>query len=293
MTWLASLAAHERDGTPAVLVTVLDARGSAPREAGAKLVVTAAAQDGSIGGGALEHRCTEFSRALLAERAKTPVERAFPLGPELGQCCGGHVRVLFEPLFADAWPVALFGAGHVGQAVARLLADLPCRLRWIDSRADQFPALLPATVRATVSDAPEQEVARLAPGSAVLVMTHDHALDYRIVARLSRPGRPAVGRPDRLGHEGRPLPRPPLPRGSVAHRPRMSRRRPRRGRQAAGRDRHFDRRTSAATPRGRASRARHRPLTPSQLTQSKRAPGARRAWRDRRGPDAPRHRAVA
>ncbi len=180
--WLEALAAHARDGTPAVLVTLVEARGSAPREAGAKCVVSATAQADSIGGGTLEHRCVEIARALLADGVAEPALREFPLGPALGQCCGGHVRVLFEPMFAHAWPIALFGAGHVGQALIRLLADLPCRVRWIDPRADAFAENLPAHIRAECNPVPETAAAGLAAGTSVLVMTHDHALDYRIVA---------------------------------------------------------------------------------------------------------------
>lgn len=184
--WLEALTAHERAGTPAVLVTLVELRGSAPREAGAKLVVTAAALEGSIGGGALEHSCAEIARGLLAQGVCAPSLRDFPLGPALGQCCGGHVRVLFEPLFTRVWDVALFGAGHVGQAVAGLLGALPCRLHWIDQRADVFPAELPPHVQALPCAEPQAEVARLAARISVVVMTHDHALDYRIVAACLR-----------------------------------------------------------------------------------------------------------
>ncbi len=122
MSWLTALADAERDGEPCVLVTVVRTAGSAPRDAGAKMVVTADAQSDTIGGGALEHRCTAYARGILG--GAEPVMRDFPLGPALGQCCGGHVSVLFEPL-APPWRIALFGAGHVGQAVARVLAT--CR----------------------------------------------------------------------------------------------------------------------------------------------------------------------
>ena len=180
--WLEALALHERAGTPAVLVTLLDVRGSAPREPGAKLVVSEAGQRGSIGGGTLEHTCAQIARALLAEGAQDSSVRDFPLGPALGQCCGGHVRALFEPLFTDAWHIGLFGAGHVGQALVHLLATLPCRVRWVDPRADAFPDALPANAARITTAQPETEAASLPAGAAALVMTHDHALDYRIVS---------------------------------------------------------------------------------------------------------------
>ncbi len=182
MSWLTALAECEAAGRPSVLVTVLAARGSTPREAGAKMLVEAAAQAGTIGGGALELEATAIARALLTARAEAPVQRAFPLGPALQQCCGGHATLLFEPMRPVQFQVALFGAGHVGQAVARLLAELPCRLTWVDSRTEAFPAALQPNARRVVVAEPQGVVAGLAPGSHLLVMTHSHAQDYDIIA---------------------------------------------------------------------------------------------------------------
>jgi xanthine dehydrogenase accessory factor len=194
MSWLDALAEHARAGTASVLVTVLDARGSTPRESGAKMVVGASALHGTIGGGRLEHECVQAARALLTGDDSVPLLREFPLGPALGQCCGGAVRVLLEPVRPPAWQVALFGAGHVGRAVARLLADLPCRLHWIDARDDAFPEPLGAQVLQIRAEHPEARVASLPPGAMALVMTHDHALDYRIIrACLARADLPFVG----------------------------------------------------------------------------------------------------
>jgi xanthine dehydrogenase accessory factor len=192
--WLDALAAAERDNLPAVLVTVLAAKGSTPREAGAKMVVSADGLAGTIGGGNLEFQCEAAARALLASDAEGPSTRDFPLGPALGQCCGGHVTVLFEVLRPPRLLIALFGAGHVGKALVKLLADLPCRVRWIDPRPEALPANLPPNVLAVRTAQPEQTVASLAPGSVVLVMTHDHQLDFEIVAAaLQRADLPAVG----------------------------------------------------------------------------------------------------
>jgi xanthine dehydrogenase accessory factor len=180
--WLDALAAAERDHQPAVLVTVLSARGSTPREAGAKMVVSADGMAGTIGGGALEYQCESAARGLLADGVAGVSTRDFPLGPALGQCCGGHVTVLFEVLRPPALHVALFGAGHVGKALVRLLADLPCRVTWIDPRPEALPAVVPGNVAVSRG----VSVDALPPGCAVLVMTHDHALDFEIVAACLR-----------------------------------------------------------------------------------------------------------
>jgi xanthine dehydrogenase accessory factor len=192
--WLDALAAAERDAQAAVLVTVLVAKGSTPREAGAKMVVSAEGIAGTIGGGNLEHQCEVAARAMLAEGADGVHTRAFPLGPELGQCCGGHVSVLFEIIRPPRLHVALFGAGHVGKALVKLLADLPCRVTWIDSRPEALPANLPATVVPLRTAQPAQAVDALPAGTVVVIMTHDHLLDFDIAAAaLRRPDLRAVG----------------------------------------------------------------------------------------------------
>jgi xanthine dehydrogenase accessory factor len=201
----------QRDGACA-LVTVVETKGSAPREAGAMMGVT---QDGAIfgtiGGGALEWEALVLARQLA--NAAQPVTRRIDraLGPDLGQCCGGRVildlRVFVRAdmpdlgvLMRDAadvdprQPLALFGAGHVGRALALALAPLPFRLDWIDGRADAFPSHIPANVVARASADPPAEIAAVPPGGFVLVLTHDHALDLAITAAaLGRPDLPYVG----------------------------------------------------------------------------------------------------
>lgn len=189
--WLRALTELERDGEPAVLVTVVSARGSTPREAGCKMVVTAGTQYDTIGGGNLEFTCAEIARAMLDSRAEGPLLRDFPLGPELGQCCGGHVTVLFEPLRPWILHVALFGAGHVGQALVALLKGLRVRVTWIDTRADliarapaaRAPAAgASANIQMRHTNDPAREVAELPAGTLVLVMTHAHQMDFDVVA---------------------------------------------------------------------------------------------------------------
>ncbi len=189
-------------GTPCAIVSVEQARGSSPREAGTRMLVSAAAQVGTIGGGHLEFEAVRRARAALASGVwPPPVD--FALGAALGQCCGGTVRVAWTALSAEEvarWPtpavrfeLMLFGAGHVARALARILAVLPCRVTWVDERADEFPQTLgtpawPAHVTTLAVDAVEAEVAAAAPGSCFAVMTHDHQLDLRIVEAVLRRG---------------------------------------------------------------------------------------------------------
>ena len=246
---------NAREGEAAMLVTVAAVKGSVPREPGAKMLVRARDFAGTIGGGHLEHRALDIARAMLQLGEARRFER-FPLGPSLGQCCGGVAWLAFEradgqqmgvlaqrrrqdswrlvaldgacewavldeagrhlagaahtPSFAQEretrvvegeggrrWlldailaprdHLMLFGAGHVGAAIVRALAPLPCRVTWVDERDDLFPLDVPANVTIEATDTPEALVARAAPGTSFLVMTHSHALDLRLChAILSR-----------------------------------------------------------------------------------------------------------
>jgi xanthine dehydrogenase accessory protein XdhC len=182
--------------TEAILVTVTEVLGSAPREVGTSMLVFADDLEGTIGGGNLEWRAIEAARAMLAA-GEAVRELALPLGPTLAQCCGGHVSLSLRRLAASeidglrraagraraALPlVALFGAGHVGRAVAQALRPLPCRLRWIDSRPDIFPPMPGAEVETVLTHDPAAAVTALPSGGFVLVMTHSHPLDLEIVA---------------------------------------------------------------------------------------------------------------
>jgi xanthine dehydrogenase accessory factor len=183
--WIEALARLSAAGRAAVLVTVVRAQGSTPRESGAKMVVTAEDASGSIGGGHLELKATEIARSLLAAGEPSgPVLQDFALGPSLGQCCGGATTLLFEWVAPPPWRVAVFGAGHVGRALVKLLGDLPCRVLWIDSRPDGFPAAVPANVETRTSDLPADEVSDLSPDTDAVVMTHSHAIDYDVVEAL-------------------------------------------------------------------------------------------------------------
>ena len=181
----------------AVLVRVDSAQGSVPREAGAWMAVFAHTVVGTIGGGHLELQAIEEGRRRLAGGEGAPVLR-YPLGPALGQCCGGVVHLRYERVgAADApalaqrlrsgdTPLALFGGGHVGKALARVLGTLPFAVTWIDSRDEIFPPQVPDNVACEHSDPVHAAVAELAANSRVLVMSFSHAQDLDIVAACLR-----------------------------------------------------------------------------------------------------------
>lgn len=180
-----------------ILVTVTRTAGSVPREVGAWMSVAAGGITGTVGGGHLEFDAIARARAALVG-GELAEEVRYPLGASLGQCCGGVVWLSFKLLQAGddlashlsavkGRPMALFGAGHVGQAIAHIARDLPLALHWIDSREGQFPAAAPARGwRQEVCDPPADAVADLAAGSAVLIMSHNHAEDFDIVAACLR-----------------------------------------------------------------------------------------------------------
>ncbi len=201
-TPLEQLLAAMRVG-PVCLVTVDKVQGSTPREQGAWMAIALAAPGeliGSIGGGHLEwqamHEAHERLKACAADAGVgEPVLRK-ALGPSLGQCCGGVVFLRFEclgprdvqavrqRLAPDLHRLVLFGGGHVGRALVRVLAPLPFAIHWVDSRDEIFPAGLSSKVQCEHSAPVQSAVADIAPGSMVLIMSFSHAEDLDIVAEL-------------------------------------------------------------------------------------------------------------
>lgn len=175
----------------AIEILIVETRGSAPREAGTRMWVSATETRGTIGGGNLEYTALKIAREMLLS-GETKRERRFALGDSLGQCCGGAVTLVFtrkeNPTEDETanFQVALFGAGHVGSEVARILERLPCRLTWIDPRPDVFPASIGGNVRVVIEEEPAWMVDEAPAGACYLVMTHSHALDLEIVERVLR-----------------------------------------------------------------------------------------------------------
>jgi xanthine dehydrogenase accessory factor len=246
MSWLAAALECIAAGDKAVLITVAEAKGSTPRESGAKMLVRERDIVGSVGGGQLELLAIDEARRMMADKGTRPSLMRYSLGPDLGQCCGGAVRLLMEPLSktdrrwltqwqsqvsgdgtrllatnsdgSKSWneaddstdgahviedgkrwqvietvrrrsrPVWLFGAGHVGRALAKVLAELPFDVTWLDSRFDGFPAEIPAGVRHVVAPRLAEAVENAPAGTLFLVLTHSHQLDLDICDRVLRRG---------------------------------------------------------------------------------------------------------
>ncbi len=177
----------------ALWVTVESTQGSVPRDNGAWMAVFDDALLGTIGGGRVEFEAVHEARRRLAGEQGPAVLR-YPLGPGLGQCCGGVMHLRFEPVQADdipalqvrfagrRMPVALFGGGHVGHALVQVLAPLPMDVWWLDSRDGVFPAQCHDTVRCEHSEPVQSAVSGLPAGTRVVIMSFSHAEDLDIVA---------------------------------------------------------------------------------------------------------------
>ncbi len=231
--WYDGLAQYQQRGVAHVLATVVAVNGSAPRELQSKMIVTLDDCCDTLGGGSLEHDVTITARKLLkgepdtddskgskssregksekaqAVRRDAVYTKNYPLGAKLAQCCGGSVTVMFE-CFNVTPPMSLlvFGAGHVAAALMTILADLPCQVDWVDSRAEMFERYvmqdadainsqvtyqLPAHIRPHIEEDPVDFVRPFVVSSRrnatankgsqhfILVMTHDHSLDFDLV----------------------------------------------------------------------------------------------------------------
>jgi xanthine dehydrogenase accessory factor len=170
--WVRVAAERHEAGEPCVVVTPTGERDEG------HLVATANAAWGTLGTDARDGRAIAAARKRLA--AAEPAPQPVALDDEMS--------AVFEVLRPLDFHVVLFGAGHVGRALVRVLGTLPCRVTWVDGRAEEFPAELPGNVRTRLTDAPLAEVGSAAPGSFFLVMTHSHALDFELVEAILRRG---------------------------------------------------------------------------------------------------------
>lgn len=181
--WIGILMQLREKREPCILLTLLEGKGSVPRNGGTKMVVGLEQTWMTIGGGHLEFQCIALAREMLAARATIPRSEQFNLGARLGQCCGGMTTVLFEPLIQPQPQIVVFGAGHVGKALVSLLATLPCRITWVDERPDRFNDV-PAGVKICQAEDPLDAVTAAAAGSYFVVMTHHHPRDLELAEAI-------------------------------------------------------------------------------------------------------------
>ena len=217
---------------PFCLVAVVSSKGSAPRTAGAAMLVYKNQIMGSVGGGELEFQAIETAQSGLSQSGFRRSTRSYALGPSLGQCCGGAVNLMFEwygnesrsilaalisetaaftehdiagqripklclklsdaktnscinlqlnPPHVD---VFLYGAGHVGRAVAEIVQHLCCQLYWVDTQENRFPTTIPTGVTKICANSPSHIAAHAPENSIHLVMTYSHQIDYDVVSCL-------------------------------------------------------------------------------------------------------------
>ncbi len=182
--WQQAVADCQKNVQAFSLVTIVGATGSTPRDGGSKMVVTSDDTFDTIGGGKLEYLATDKARELLLTDEQCQRIHHFPLAAEANQCCGGSVTVLFEVFPSTANKVVLFGAGHVAKALVTILAELDMHITWVDSREDQYPEITPAGVDKLCLTEPASHVESIPDGAYVIIITHDHALDYRLLKEV-------------------------------------------------------------------------------------------------------------
>ena len=188
LNWSQALADCQRRGQPHVLVTVISTGGSTPRASGSKMLVLPDNSIDTIGGGQLEYQALQQARQLLQHHEPQQQIQQILLGADAGQCCGGYATLLFESYPAREAALWLFGAGHVASALMQILQQLPLPTRWIDNRPELFPPAdsLAAHIECVVAETPESLLEQAPHGSRVLILTHDHALDYRLAETALR-----------------------------------------------------------------------------------------------------------
>lgn len=183
-TWSQAIVEHEQQGVDYVIATVLGTTGSTPRATGTKMIISAEHIYDTLGGGHLEYVVIEKSRQLLKEGQRTQTIENFQLAANLGQCCGGSAVVMFEAMVCQKMKLDIYGAGHVGQALVSILAQLPIAIRWIDERADVFPEHTPANVVKVIDEDPTAIAKSASPNSAFLILTHSHQLDFDLTEAI-------------------------------------------------------------------------------------------------------------
>lgn len=194
MRWFEAISYCQAKGIAYVLITIVSDKGSAPRSSGTKMVITGDRCFDTIGGGNLEHKVTHNARNHLINKEINPIFESFPLSAKTAQCCGGKVEILYEVHHAHCQHLALFGAGHVANALVPIISQLPLQITWYESREAYLSTDSIDNVTPSFYDCPRAAVKSLPSLSWAIVMTHNHQLDFDLVsASLKRNDMPYVG----------------------------------------------------------------------------------------------------
>lgn len=181
------LVALQREDASCVLVVLVEALGSTPQDTGAKMLVTSAGRHaGTVGGGRVEAQAIAVAQEMLGSGATQPRFATWTLKTDVGMTCGGTVKLYFEPHLAAsaAWPIVIFGAGHISQALLRVLLPLPCALTVVDARADWLEQLPRArNLRIVQHENPAELIPTLPANAFLLCMTKGHSTDRPILQR--------------------------------------------------------------------------------------------------------------
>ncbi|GAB5401835.1 MAG: xanthine dehydrogenase accessory protein XdhC [Aureliella sp.] len=175
-------------GRSFVTITLVDIRGSAPQILGAKAIVTESGiESGTVGGGKIEAASIVHAQELLSSGASATDFVTWNLQTDIGMTCGGEVKLFFEVHAATAWPIAIFGAGHVAQALVRLLIRLNCHVTCVDPRPEWLDRLPTDPKLAThCTDSPKDLVAKLPSETFFVLMSKGHATDLPVLAEVLR-----------------------------------------------------------------------------------------------------------
>lgn len=173
------------ESRPFVSVTLVQSKGQAPQDPSAKMLVTLDGWlEGTVGGGKIEAKAISFAQQLLQSRS-APVLMTWNLQTDIGMSCGGEVSLFFEAHCTQRWPVTVFGAGHVAQALVRLLIHLDCALICIDPRAEWLHQLPESPrLKKILHPQPAEWAMTIPQNTFVVVMTQGHATDFPILKTI-------------------------------------------------------------------------------------------------------------
>jgi xanthine dehydrogenase accessory factor len=178
-----------------IMVTLTSVRGSAPQNPGAKIIVTKdGLHAGTVGGGKVEAACIKKAQSILDLNTNViPEYVSWNLQKDIGMSCGGEASFLFECFHHTHWPIVIFGAGHVAQALTRVLTKLNCHVTCIDHRTEWTSKL--ESVKAIHHPSPREVVKEFSTRSYFLSMTMGHAHDVPILLEIFKhaPDCPYVG----------------------------------------------------------------------------------------------------